>query len=343
MNGKEEDMNKKRIKRGVACMGLLAVFVMPTGFALALEGLRVPVASPSSLSSLAEQVAIQQGMFKDIGYDARIYSVSGGESAAVLALEKGKLPFFSTDDNIPLAIRAKSKIKIVAVTINKLSYYLAASKMVKSYKDLPQKGIKVGISSPTSANVYVSLKLLEKNGIMKPRLIKVGGSTGRLAAVKAGKVDVGSLTFGPMLKAKAAGLTILGDASEFVDEFAFIQVGMNEDWVKSNFEKAVAIVGTFIRACDYINRNREGTIAVLTKVMKNKPNIATQMYDIKIAKERVIPPRCSFSEKGIRAYIDAAKFSKAIDPGLKIPPISSFTMPDLHKKGVAWFMKKTWR
>ncbi|MFQ5916783.1 MAG: ABC transporter substrate-binding protein [Candidatus Binatia bacterium] len=336
-------MNKKRIKRGLACLGFLIAFIMHTGFGLALEDLRIPVASPTSLSSLAEQVAIHYGMFKDIGYNGKIYSVSGGESAAVLALEKGKLPFFSTDDNIPLAIRPKSKIKIVAVTINKLSYYLAASSKVKSYKDLPQKGIRVGISSPTSANVYVSLKLLEKNGIKKPRLIKVGGSTGRLAAVKAEKVDVGSLTFGPMLKAKAAGLNILGSASEFVDEFAFIQVGMNEDWVKSNTEKAVAIVGTFIRACDYINRNREGTIAVLTKVMKNKPSIANQMYDIKIAKERVVPRRCSFSEKGIRAYVDAAKFSKAIDPGLKVPPISSFTMPDLHKKGVAWFKKKTGR
>jgi len=336
-------MNTKRIMRRFACLGFLAAFIMHTGFALALEDLRVPVASPTSLSSLAEQVAISQGMFKDIGYNAKIYSVSGGESAAVLALEKGKLPFFSTDDNIPLAIRPKSKIKIVAVTINKLSYYLAAAGRVKSYKDLPQKGIKVGISSPTSANVYVSLKLLEKNGIMNPRLIKVGGSTGRLAAVKANKVDVGSLTFGPMLRAKAAGLTILGSAAELADEFAFIQVGMNEDWVKKNTEKAIAIVGTFIRACDYINRNREGTIQVLTKVMKNKPEIATQMYDIKIAKEKVISSRCSFSEKGILAYIEAAKFSKAIDPNLKVPPISTFTLPDLHKKGIAWFKKKTWR
>jgi len=336
-------MNTKRIMRGLACLGFLAAFIMPTGFALALEDLRVPVASPTSLSSLAEQVAISQGMFKDIGYNAKIYSVSGGESAAVLALEKGKLPFFSTDDNIPLAIRAKSKIKIVAVTINKLSYYLAAAGRVKSYKDLPQKGIKVGISSPTSANVYVSLKLLEKNGIMNPRLIKVGGSSGRLAAVKANKVDVGSLTFGPMLRAKASGLTILGSAAELADEFAFIQVGMNEDWVNKNTKKAIAIVGTFIRACDYINRNREGTIQVLTKVMKNKPNIATQMYDIKIAKEKVISSRCSFSEKGILAYIEAAKFSKAIDPDLKVPPISTFTMPDLHKKGIAWFKNKGWR
>ncbi|MFQ5902648.1 MAG: hypothetical protein ACE5JO_03065, partial [Candidatus Binatia bacterium] len=181
------------------------------------------------------------------------------------------------------------------------------------------------------------------NGIKNPRLIKVGGSTGRLAAVKAGKVDVGSLTFGPMLKAKAAGLNILGSAAELADEFAFIQVGMNEDWVKKNPKKAVAIVGTFIRACDYINRNRKGTIEVLTKVMKNKPSIANKMYDIKVAKERVVPSRCSFSEKGIRAYVEAAKFSKAIDPDLKVPPLSSFTMPDLHKKGVAWFKKKTGR
>ena len=335
-------MKAKRIWQGLGALIILMALAVLPGKTWALDALRIPVASPSSLSSLTEQVAIHRGFFKDIGYDAKIYSVSGGESAAVLSLEKGTIPFFGSDDNIPLAIRPKSNIKIVATSINKLVYYLVASSKVKSFKDLPQSGIKVGISSPTSGNVYVSLKLLEKHGIKKPRLLKVGGSSGRLAAVHAGKVDVGSLTFGKMLKAKEKGLTVLGSASDFVSEYAFIQVGMNKNWVKKNHDKAVALVGTLIRACDYINRNREETIEILIAV-KNKPGIARQMYDVQIAQEKVVPNRCGTTEKGINAYIKSAKWSKAIAPDLKIPPISSFTLPALYEEGVAWFKKKTGR
>lgn len=312
------------------------------GSGLALEELRIPMASPTSLSSLVEQTAIYNGYFKDIGYDARGYSVSGGEAAAVLALEKGQLPLFGTDDNIPLAIRPKSNIKIVGVGLDKLLYFVAAAGSVKSFKDLPQKNIRVGISSPTSANVFVSLSLLEKNGIdiKSARLIKVGGSNARLAAVKAGKVDVGSLTLGPMLKAQDSGLTILGSGGQLYENFAFIQLAMNKNWVEQNRKKAVEMLGSLIRACHFVNENREGTIAVLNKLMKNPIDRATKMYDIGVKQENVIPGLCEVKEDGIMAYIESAKWSKAIDPDLKVPPISDFTMPDLYDEALTWFKKK---
>ncbi|MDP6560799.1 MAG: hypothetical protein QF619_11895, partial [Candidatus Binatia bacterium] len=107
-------MKAKRIWQGLGALIILMALAVLPGKTWALDALRIPVASPSSLSSLTEQVAIHRGFFKDIGYDAKIYSVSGGESAAVLSLEKGTIPFFGSDDNIPLAIRPKSNIKIVA-------------------------------------------------------------------------------------------------------------------------------------------------------------------------------------------------------------------------------------
>lgn len=333
-------MKTGKYLNGLAAFAVAAAFLLGGVRAFALEGLRVPVASPTSLTSLIESTAVYYGWFKEIGYDATIYSVSGGESAAVLALEKGDLPFFNTDDNLPLAIRPNSRIRIVASTMTKLPYFLAAAPHVKSYKDLPRDGIRIGISSPTSANVYVSLRLLEKNGIKNPRLIKVGGSTARLAAVKAGKVDVGSLTLGPMLRAKEDGLSILGSAAEITDEFVMMQVAMNEAWVAKNRQKAIEIIATFIRGCDFVNRNREATIRVLTKKMKNKPENAAQMYDIGIAKEKMIPDKCQFSENGINEYIKAAKWSKAIDPETKIPSFDRFTMQDLYREALALFKKK---
>ena len=112
--------------------------------------------------------------------------------------------------------------------------------------------MKVGISSPTSGNVYVSLKLLQSAGIPKKdvRLVKVGGSSARLAGVKAGKIDVGSLSFGMMLRAKEADLTILGAANQFVKEYALL--GM-KDYIKDSGQ-GHGILGTLIRGCAFVKR-----------------------------------------------------------------------------------------
>jgi hypothetical protein len=225
---------KQRIAKTVAA-AFLGAGLLFGGQALAMEDLRIPVAMTSTTTALVEQTAIYKGFFKEIGYNARVYSVSGGENAAVLALERGQLPFFGSDDNIPLAIRAGSNIRVIGSEMNVLPYWLVAGKHVKSYKDLPRP-VKVGISSPTSGNVYVSLKLLEAAGIPQKdtRLVKVGGSSARLAGVKGGKIDVGSLTFGMMLRAKKADLSILGAANQFVKEYAFLQLAMNKNYIKDN-------------------------------------------------------------------------------------------------------------
>ncbi|MDE0031326.1 MAG: ABC transporter substrate-binding protein [Deltaproteobacteria bacterium] len=326
----------------VAVLGAGLLFC---GQVLALEKLRIPVASPNSSTALVQQVGIYKGWFKEIGYDAAVYSVSGGENAAVLALERGQLPFFSSDDVVPLVIRPGSNIRVVGTLMNTLPYWLVGGKHVKTYKDLPRP-VKVGISSPTSGNVYVSLKLLETAGIDRKdvRLVKVGGSSARLAGVKAGKIDVGSLTFGNMLRAREANLTILGAANQFVKEYAFTQLGMNKNYIKDNPEKATAMFGTLVRGCAYINdpANREEVMHVLTKVMRNKPNLAKEMYEIEVVQSKHIPDRCQATEAGIKAFLDSAFWTKSIAADTKVPPIDQILFPEFYEKGLAWYNDKGW-
>ena len=337
-------MRPERIAIGIAA-ALLGASLLFAGHALALEKLRIPVASTNSTTALVEQLTIYKGWFKEIGYDAVVYSVSGGENAAVLALERGQLPFFGSDDVVPLAIRPGSKIRVVGTSMNTLPYWLVGGKHVKSYKDLPRP-VKVGISSPTSGNVYVSLKLLGTAGITKKdvRLVKVGGSSARLAGVKAGKIDVGSLTFGNMLRAKEANLTILGAANQFVKEYAFKQIGMNKDYIKDNPDKATAILGTLIRGCAFVNdpANREEVLHVYVKVMRNKPNIAKQMYEIEVIQSKHVPDRCQATEAGIKAYLDSAFWTKSLPADTKVPPVDQIMFPEFYEKALAWYNNKGW-
>ena len=336
-------MKSKRIAKGIAA-AVLGASLLWGGQVLAQEQLRIPVAMTSTTTALVEQTAIYKGFFKDIGYDARVYSVSGGENAAVLALERGQLPFFGSDDNIPLAIRPGSNIRVIGSEMNVLPYWLVAGKHVKSYKELPRP-VKVGISSPTSGNVYVSLKLLEAAGIPQKdtRLVKVGGSSARLAGVKGGKIDVGSLTFGMMLRAKKADLSILGAANQFVKEYAFLQLAMNKNYIKDNPDKAEAMFGTLIRGCAFVNdpANKEEVMHVITKVMRNPDDIGAEMYNIEVAGGS-IPNRCQITESAIKAYIESAVWSKSISADTKIPPAKDIMFPEFYDRALAWYKNKKW-
>ena len=336
-------MKSKHIAKGIAA-AFLGASLLWGGQVLAQEQLRIPVAMTSTTTALVEQTAIYKGFFKEIGYDARVYSVSGGENAAVLALERGQLPFFGSDDNIPLAIRAGSNIRVIGSEMNVLPYWLVAGKHVKSYKDLPRP-VKVGISSPTSGNVYVSLKLLEAAGIPQKdtRLVKVGGSSARLAGVKGGKIDVGSLTFGMMLRAKKADLSILGAANQFVKEYAFLQLAMNKNYIKDNPDKAEAMFGTLIRGCAFVNdpANKEEVMHVITKVMRNPDDIGAEMYNIEVAGGS-IPSRCQITESAIKAYLESAIWSKSIAADTKIPPAKDIMFPEFYDRALAWYKNKGW-
>ncbi len=337
-------MRRALVASGIAA-ALLGACLLYAGHALALEKLRIPVALPSSTTSLVEQLGIYKGWFKEIGYNAVVYSVSGGENAAVLALERGQLPFFGSDDVVPLAIRPGSNIRVVGTLMNTLPYWLVGGKHVKSYEDLPRP-VKVGISSPTSGNVYVSLKLLQNAGIPAKdvRLVKVGGSSARLAGVKAGKIDVGSLSFGMMLRAKEANLQILGAANQFVKEYAFTQLGMNKKYIKDNPDEAAALFGTLIRGCAYVNdpKNREEVLHVYEKVMRNKPHLAKQMYEIEVIQNKHVPDRCQATEAGIQAYLDSAIWTKSLLADAKIPPIREIMFPEFYEKALAWYNNKGW-
>ena len=336
-------MKPNRIAKGIAA-AVLGASLLWGGQVLAQEDLRIPVAMTSTTTALVEQTAIHKGFFKDIGYNARVYSVSGGENAAVLALERGQLPFFGSDDNIPLAIRKGSNIRVIGSEMNVLPYWLVAGKHVKSYKDLPRP-VKVGISSPTSGNVYVSLKLLEAAGVPQKdtRLVKVGGSSARLAGVKGGKIDVGSLTFGMMLRAKKANLSILGAANQFVKEYAFLQLAMNKNYIKDNPAKAEAMFGTLIRGCAFVNdpKNREEVMHVITKVMRNPDDIGKEMYEIEVLGGS-IPNRCQITESAINAYIESAIWSKSIAADTKVPPAKDIMFPEFYDRALAWYNNKGW-
>ena len=167
---------------------------------------------------------------------------------------------------------------------------------------------------------------------------------GWLAGVKAGKIDVGSLTFGNMLRAKEANLTILGAANQFVKEYAFKQIGMNKDYIKDNPEKATAILGTLIRGCAFVNdpANREEVLHVYEKVMRNKPNIAKEMYEIEVIQSKHVPDRCQATEAGIKAYLDSAFWTKSLPADTKVPPVDQIMFPEFYEKALAWYNNKGW-
>jgi ABC-type nitrate/sulfonate/bicarbonate transport system substrate-binding protein len=144
--------------------------------------------------------------------------------------------------------------------------------------------------------------------------------------------------------APARAWPVLGSAEQFAKEYAFLQLAMNQNFIKDHHDKAVAILGTLIRGCAFINdpKNGEEVTYVLEKVMRNKPHIAKQMYEIEVLKGGAIPNRCQVTRKGIDAFIESAFWTKSISKDTKVPPFDEIVDQKFYGEALAWFNNKGW-
>ena len=117
-----------------------------------------------------------------------------------------------------------------------------------------------------------------------------------------------------------------------------------KNYIKDNPDKATALFGTMIRGCAFVNdpANREEVLHVYVNVMRNKADIAKQMYEIDVLGEKTIPDRCQITEAAIKAYLDSAIWTKSLAADAKIPPIKDIMFPEFYEKALAWYNNKGW-
>jgi len=138
------------------------------------------------------------------------------------------------------------------------------AKGFKSVSDL--KGRVVGITGIGGVGGFAVTESLKRNGLIKDRdytLLNIeGGTSARMAALRAGKVQAVPLTPGQRVQAEKEGLPVLLDTRDSLAEFPSTVVASTREFTAAHPDQAIRFLRAESKAMDFIQKNKDKAIAI---------------------------------------------------------------------------------
>jgi NitT/TauT family transport system substrate-binding protein len=264
-------------------------------------------------------LAQEVGIFKKHGMNLELIFIAGG-SLSVQALVGQSLELLMTGG--PPFINAYSrgaKIKIIAGVTNVLPYVFIASSGITSPEQL--KGKRIGISRFGSNTDFVVKLALSQMGLSPAdvTILQVGGSQGRLAAMKSGTIHGTVLSPEESLVAQRTGLNPLLDFIEKGVEFPHVNFVAREEYLQGQGHLVKSFLAGYLETIRYFkNRKSEALKKIMTLSRLDDRQIAEKAYE---GYMRSLPDDGKPTLKGLEVVLDAM--------AKEDPKAKSLTVPQL--------------
>lgn len=227
---------------------------------------------PPDLTAHQFYYALENGFYKDEGIDVQINPVNG-DLTAMRALAAGEADVAFTGIAAPLkAVEAGSRIRIISATVPQLDYLLIAQKDIPNVKSL--EGRNLGISQPGAVSHQVPKLMIEAAGgdPAKVRFVSVGGSSARILALVAKKIDAAVInTSFAARTAKYDHLHVIGDAGRDLPDFIYALEVVLEKTLQQKRPALQAFVTGTLRGSRWAISNPERAIAISRKILPDVP------------------------------------------------------------------------
>jgi len=260
------------------------------------QKVRITISSRSN-TSVPYYVAVSKGLFREEGLDVEL--IQANPRLGVMALINGDVAFTGTFVSTVRGILSGFPLKIVLVSVKKGVYYLIAHPSIKDIHDL--KGKKLGVSSIRGSDHLVAEELFRSKGFNPAQLqpVVLGDTSVRLQSVITGAVEVTTLSPPHDLMAQNAGLKALAGPPEI----GMPASGMitSDRLIKENPQFVRRAVRAILKANRFIGEQRQETINVLLKWVKQTPEIAGRSYDVEL---KAIQRDGTMSDADIENFID---------------------------------------
>jgi len=205
------------------------------------------------------------------------------------------------------AMEKGAKVKIISGAMEKIPYDVVARSEIKSGADL--KGKTVGVDSLTGGTTLMLREVFEKAYKLSDKdykLLVVGTSPDRYAALKGGSVHV---TFmGPPfnLRARREGFTKLTTFHEHLGPIQFVVQFGNEDYIKSNRSDVIAFIKGMAEATRWLYdaKNKEEALAIYIKILKSTREAAEADYRFMIEEFKPFPVDGAVNKQAIEKTFD---------------------------------------
>jgi NitT/TauT family transport system substrate-binding protein len=272
--------------RRVLIWAALAVLMLPSGVAVALDTVRLGKAVPNSFAFGAAEVGIEAKIFEREGVTLEVTSFRG-DAQMQQALAAGSLQV-GLGSGPALGFRAKGAPAIGVAAMYgppaNLALVLPLNTPIKTVADL--RGRRIGVTTAASLTDWLVRELSRQQGWGGDgiQILALGQVQARLAAIQRGELDgmvIEAATGYELEEAgKAKNFLLFGDiATNFYTHVIFATDVM--------IEKQPDLLRRFLRGwfmtIAFMKANKDFAVASEARTIDVKPAIAAKIYDAQIA------------------------------------------------------------
>lgn len=296
-------------------LSLLAL--SPATPAHAADKIRFAKVVPHPFAFIIAEVGVEQGIFKKHGIELDIFATGGSAKlhqalaadSADIGLGSGPGMGFIAKGAPEIGIAASHGPPLnigIVVTDNSPLYDKS-----KTVKDL--KGIKIGVSTPSSLTYFLSGKLAAENGWGADGMTRVplGRLPAQLAAAKAGNTQafVMSVDAGLVLEEKGTGRVFL-TFGDYIKNFHTHVLYATDKFRKAHPDAVKRFLAAWLETVKFVKANKDITVKAAAKHLKMSEAVASKAYDIEVP---AFSDDGRFNDKALDVIAEGLVVTKILD------------------------------
>ena len=306
------------------------------------EPRKIKIGSPAiSYNQIHIWIAKDAGLFRKYGLDVEIVLLRGGQMA-VQALVAGDPPIVNIGTVVQDSLQGHDVV-LVAASENAYAYSVVALPGMTKLEQL--RGKKLGVSGFGSASHNAAIVLLRKLNFEPNKdvtIVVAGTTTERIAAMGAGSIDATLLTPTEVVMARKRGYGELYDMLDMGVEIQGNGFATTRAFIKSSRETVKAALKGYVEAIHYIYNNKEETLKVMAKYLRNPdPEVLESAYNGFV---KMVPKKPYPTLKGIQFLLD--QFSAELPQAKTAKPeqfVDLSLLQELEKEGFFAEMGRRYR
>ncbi len=303
--------------------------------AQSLQKIRIGSTTPS-ITTLPSEIAAQKGFFKEEGLDVEMITFRSAD-IIIKALLTGHLDYATALPTLVAAAVRGLPIRVLGVMIKKTSYIMVSHPSIRSIEEL--RGKVVGVSSFGAASDYAVRLAIQKGGLDPKRdvtVVQVGGSSSRLAALRAGTIQATVLVAPFNLQAERMGYRTLLWLGKVMD-LPQGGLGAHQERTKQQPAEIVRVSKAIARGIQLIKSQKEETAKFMAGWLNVERTVADEIYPILVES---LADYGVAEDSVIQSAVDAAKFQARIDKEIPLDEIRDWSFAlqarrELNPKGAA--------
>jgi NitT/TauT family transport system substrate-binding protein len=289
-------MDRMRVFWWTSLFAVLPSLITAAGALEAQQRIRITHSSRSNTATPL-YVGVSKGFFREEGLEVEL--IQANPRLGAMAVINGDVAFTATFLSTFRGILQGLPLKLVLIALKKGVYYLIVRPEIKDIHDL--KGKKLGVATLRGADHLVAEELLRAKGFNPAQLQPVGlGDTQvRAQALLSGVVDVVALSPPHDQMVQQMGGKVLAGPPEFGVPASGLTT--SDRLIKESPQTVKSALRALLKATRFIEVNRQETIPIMMKWVKQPADIAARSYDLEL---RSLAKDGQMSDADLEAFIE---------------------------------------